>query len=109
MSEWKCRSGITLTEICGVYLLVADREAVRECTYVRRVNEIGAFIWEWLSEGRSVSDILSLLREEYDIPTDFDLYADVSRFLSSLSEGHYIQNTLKSQEKSSSTSDGGVS
>ena len=109
MGEWRCQSGVVLTKICDVYLLISDREAMKECAYVRQVNEIGAFIWERLSEGRSVSDILSLLREEYDIPTDFDLYADVSRFLSSLSEGHYIQNTLKSQEKSSSTSDGGVS
>jgi len=90
MGEWRCQSGVVLTKICDVYLLISDREAMKECAYVRQVNEIGAFIWERLSKGMSVSDILSFLRAEYDIPVEFNLEEDVDKFLCALSEGHYI-------------------
>ena len=109
MSEWKCRRGIVLTEVCGVHLLVADREAMKECRYVRRVNEAGAFIWERLAEGRSVGEIPALLREEYDIPDGCDLQADVGRFLGALREGHYIEDAAGSPGGGPGKEGGGVS
>ena len=90
MGEWECRSGIVLVKICDVYLLVADREAMKECAYVRQINEIGAFIWNKIKEGKREIEICSLIRKEYDVPADCNLKVDVNKFLSALSEGHYI-------------------
>ena len=90
MGEWVCRPGIVLAKICDVYLLVADREAMKECRYVRQINEIGASIWNQLKEGKSQKEICTFIRKEYDVPADCNLKEDVNKFLSALSEGHYI-------------------
>ena len=90
MSSWKVRSGVILVKIKGVYLLVADKEARRNCPYIREINEIGAFIWERLEEGKEPDDIGSQLRQEYDVPQEYDLEADINGFFSVLVKYRYL-------------------
>ena len=73
--------GITLAEVQGTYLLVADEEGRKHCPYVKEINEVSAFIWKKLEKHRSVKDICSLIRQEYDIPDSYDVEKDVNEFL----------------------------
>ena len=58
MSKWKTRPGVTLTEIHGVFLLAADREAREHCSYIRQINELGALIWECLAEEKDRDEMI---------------------------------------------------
>lgn len=86
----KLRPGVILIEIYNCYLLVADKEARKMCGYINEVDEVGAFIWKRLEEGKSHDDILSLLREEYEVPSGVNLDLDVRTFLKALENNHYI-------------------
>ena len=90
MNGWKIRPGIVLAEVQGVSFLAADREDCEYCPYVRRVNEIGAFIWKRLEEGNDRPGIIRRLREEYDIPEGYDIEADVNAFLEELKQERYM-------------------
>ena len=86
------RPGIVLTEIHGVYLLTADKEARKACAYIRELNGIGAFIWKRMEERKGISEIEDLLRQEYDIEENYDLRKDTEAFLQMLLDNHYILN-----------------
>lgn len=90
MAEGKLRSGVVLTEIKGVFLLVSDKEARKHCAYIRELNEIGAFICRRLVEGCRPAEIPALLRLEYDIPDDCDPGADTEAFLRELRDNGYL-------------------
>ena len=90
MSKWKTRPGVTLTEIHGVYLLAADREAREHCSYIRQINELGALIWECLAEEKDREEIIRRIRNEYEIPENFDLRPDIDAFIRKLAGNHYL-------------------
>lgn len=90
MSKLKIQPGVVLTEIHGVYLLVADREARKHCPYIRQINDLGAIVWEELQAGKSRDEMISRIGQEYEIPEGIDLGADVDHFVNSLKENHYI-------------------
>ncbi len=98
MTELIARPGIALVEIHGVSLLVADKEGRRTCPYVRQLNEIGAFIWKRIKEEKDCPEIVRSLRQEFDIPADCDLEADVEGFLQSLRESHYLVSEAEEHE-----------
>ena len=82
--------GVILTEIKGVYLLAADREARKHCAYTKQINEIGAFIWKCLEEKKDPDEIVLQLRKEFDVPVEYDVKSDVAAFLTVLENEHYI-------------------
>lgn len=90
MTGLRVRRGIALVEVFGICLLVADEEARKECPYLRQLNEIGAFIWRQLEEGKEADEIEFLLRDFYDVPESYDLEADLKGFMTSLHKDHYI-------------------
>ena len=90
MSKWKTRPGVTLTEIHGVYLLAADREAREHCSYIRQINELGALIWECLSEEKDREEIICRIRNEYEVPDAFDPGSDIDAFIRELVRNDYL-------------------
>ena len=98
MSKLKIQPGVVLTEIHGVYLLVADREARKYCPDIRQINDLGAMIWEEIRAGKSRDETVSRIRQEYEIPEYIDLGTDVDHFVNSLKENHYIICEAESHE-----------
>lgn len=90
MTGWKLRPGVVLVKIQGTHLLACDKEARKCCPYIRPVNELGAFIWKQLEDGKDRFGILSAIREEYDIPADRSVEKDTDAFIRQLMENHYI-------------------
>lgn len=90
MVDWRLREGIILTEIQGVYLLVANKKARKHCRFASRVNETGAFFWKLLSEGKLREEIIAAIRQEFEMPEETDPEEDFNLFLLSLQENHYI-------------------
>ena len=96
--KYVVRPGVVLVELYDVNLLIADKKARKYCTYIRGINEIGAFIWRLLDEKKGRSEILSELRREFDVPEGYDLEADVSAFLQDLEENNYLIKSLGKHE-----------
>lgn len=90
MSPYICRKGIVLTEIHGVYLLVSDEDGRKSCAYLREINELGAFIWRLLEKDLSEEEILTCIREAYDLPEEYDLLRDVRAFMKDLEDNNYL-------------------
>lgn len=84
------RPGIELVEIHEVYLLVADRQARKHCHYVRRINNVGASIWTALKSNTDLNEIERIIRNEYEIPEDYDLEADILNFVDILKQHQYV-------------------
>ncbi len=90
MNKMRVNSGIILLEIHGCYLLVADKEARKKCTFVRQISEIGAFVWRLLEEGKNIEEILDIVKEQYDVPESANLKKDIAKYLNLLIEQNYI-------------------
>lgn len=90
MDELGIRPGVVLTEIHGVHLLVADREARGHCPYIRRINGPGALVWEGILSGISREEVVCRIRQEYEVPEGTDPEADADCFVEVLKQDNYI-------------------
>lgn len=69
-----------LREIAGEYILVPVGKAALEFSSMISVNEIGALIWKCLEKGSSVSEIVNVILNEYEIDED-TAKKDVEEFI----------------------------
>ena len=76
-------------EIAGEHILIPNGELALRCNGLYAITELGAEIWEYLKEGKSVSDIKAVLLETYDVEEDV-LSADVDEFLQMLRKNNLI-------------------
>ena len=72
-------------EIAGDTILVPAGKTVYDSNGLFVLNEVAAFIWNYLAEAESEEQIVSLLLEEYDV-TKEEAEADVHAFLNKLKE-----------------------
>ena len=89
MISYTIRKGVLLTSICGEYLLVADRDARRNCPYVRRINETAAFLWKRLEDSASETDLIQALIDGYGI-SEYDAKSAVEGYLGQLDRNGYL-------------------
>ncbi|MBI4219104.1 MAG: PqqD family protein [Chloroflexi bacterium] len=84
---------ITLRLADGVLYQQLDGEAVllntRSGQYFG-LNEVGARIWDGVTAGKSMAEVLEQIRTEYDVPAE-RLFADILKFLESLEQSRLIR------------------
>jgi len=90
MENYKILPGIVLAEIHGVYVLIADKQGRKYCPYIRRINDVGAFIWKQLEKNKTTDEICELMAEEFEVPSVSELKSDINTFIESLKEYHYV-------------------
>lgn len=90
MIDWTIRKGIVLVEIHNNYLLCADREARKICTYIKPLNEIGALIWKCIEKQYSIEEIIIKINDEYELPDGYDVEKDINSFIKTLIDNHYL-------------------
>ena len=66
----KIKDGFVLREIAGSYIVVAVGDAVKSFNGVITLNQTGAFLWKYLSEGCDENALLKALLDEYDVQED---------------------------------------
>lgn len=88
--KYKVRADVHLVEICGTYLLISERTARKECSYVREISESAAFFWELLAEGRNFREIIEESLKYYEITDTEELYDDLEELVRVLRELQYI-------------------
>ena len=78
-------AGIVTRKTGNEYVLVPVTDNIADMDSVYTLNETGACIWELIDGKRKVSEIITMLTEEFDID-DESAARDVSDFLDSMKE-----------------------
>ncbi len=60
--RYNIRPGISHIKVCGVHLLVPNREASENCKEIMQLKLTGAITWELIENGRTIEDIYQLYR-----------------------------------------------
>ena len=60
--DYQIQPGIELVRICGVSLLVPDRDAMEHCSYIMRLSGFQTATWEMLTRGKSLDEIIRVHR-----------------------------------------------
>jgi hypothetical protein len=80
------RSASVVTRKTGnEYVLVPVTDNIADMDSVYTLNETGAWIWEQIDGTRTISDIIILLTDEFDIGQD-SATADVLDFLTKMND-----------------------
>ena len=66
-------------------LLVPIKDNVGDMSCIYNLNEVGAFIWEHLDGENTLSDLLSMVTDEFDVTTE-DAEIDLYDYISDLNE-----------------------
>ena len=86
----KVRPGVVLTHICGESVLVAAYEARRYCPYTTILNDTGDTIWKCLEDGKSLTEIIDYINEEFAVPKDTDLRKMITEYIELLHGNGYV-------------------
>lgn len=76
-------------EIAGENLLVPTGETSLTFNGLITLNEVGAFIWDKLSQAQSEEDVVEFILEEYDVDEE-TAKADTKEFLGKLKSAEII-------------------
>ena len=82
----KIKEGFILKEIAGSYVVVPVGDDLVDFSLMITINETGAFLWECLSADKTESELVSLLKAEYEGADEADMAADVAEFVALLKE-----------------------
>lgn len=81
----KLKSGFTIREIAGDYIVVPTGDNYLDFGAVVSLNESGAFLWNQLQEPKSADELAAALAAEYGIDASIAV-ADTADFVNLLKE-----------------------
>lgn len=84
-----------LTTVAGEHVVVPIVDSIAKLAKVVSINEMGAFIFRAMEQGKSTAQITDEINGEYDVPADFDLAEHVAQFTSQMvARGFFTQNAI---------------
>ncbi len=81
----KIKKGFILRKVAGKYVVVAIGSASRSLNGIIKLNDTGAFCWDYLLQGIPEKDLVNKLVSEYDVTME-QAEQDVKAFLDTLRE-----------------------
>ncbi|MCD8155638.1 MAG: PqqD family protein [Clostridiales bacterium] len=86
----KTRDGFILRKVAGKNVVVAIGPASKKLNGMIRLNETGAFCWDFLLKGTSEEELLEALLSEYSVSKD-QAEEDLKGFLDTLREAGCLE------------------
>lgn len=86
----KIKMNLVHRTIADEHILVPTGESALTYNGVFVLTEIGAIIWDMLVQGKEKEDIISALKDEYDVE-EATLLADYNEFIEKLKESELIE------------------
>lgn len=86
----KIKDGFLLREVAGNYVVIAVGEDAVNFNSIITVNEIGAYIWNKINEGKNEEAIADDIIGEYSIDRNTAL-KDIGEFINQLREAEIIE------------------
>jgi hypothetical protein len=77
-------------QIEGELILVPIRRGVGDLTSLYTLNAVGAVLWDYLIESRTVTEMVARVCDEFDVATD-QAHSDIQEFIQSLVEEKLVQ------------------
>lgn len=87
----KIKKGFILKEIAGSYVVVPIGDDMVDFSLMVTTNETGAFLWNCLSEDKTIPELVDALKSEYEGASDEELSADVEEFVALLKENKIVE------------------
>lgn len=88
----KIKSDFVVRKIADSYMAIPVCSRTMDVSGVIALNETGAFLWQLLEEDFSQDELISRLREEFDVSRETAEH-DVSAFLNQLTERGWMDGT----------------
>ena len=83
--KYKRNENFVYRKIENETILVPIKNNVGDMSCIYNLNAVGAFIWDHLDGEKTLSDILNLITDEFDV-SDQDAEIDVCDYISDLKE-----------------------
>ena len=83
--RYKRDENFVYRKIVNETILVPIKDNVGDMSCIYNLNEVGAFIWEQLDGEKTLSDILSMVTDEFDVTAE-DAEIDLHDYISDLDE-----------------------
>lgn len=78
-------------QIEGELIIVPIRRGVGDLNSLYTLNPVGSVLWEFMTEGHTLAEMVGRVCEEFDVTTT-EAQADIEGFLSSLVEEKLVQS-----------------
>lgn len=88
----KAKSGFVLREIGQTYIIVPIGAEAQKFNGIIKLNKTGKFLWEAISEGIEVEQLVANMLNEYDISEDV-VRADVNSFIEKATKARLAEIT----------------
>lgn len=85
----KIKESFVLREVAGNYVVIATGNAALDFSNVITINELGAFIWKKIEEGKNQEEIVQDILSEYSIDKE-TAANDCKAFIEQLKEINII-------------------
>ena len=85
-----------LREIAGEYILVPTGENTQEFNGMITISETAKFIWENLEKADSLEELVSLVREEYEVD-EKTAFEDTAQMIHELLQYGFIECTKENK------------
>ena len=86
----KIKSGFVVRPVAGQHMVVALGEASKNFNGIIKLNESARLIWDMLSVGAELEEIIDRLEQEYDVERAV-LASDCEAFVRSLEENGILE------------------
>lgn len=85
----RIKNGFVLREVAGQAMVIATGEASKDFHGMIKLNVTGKVIWEALQEGVSEEDIVSRLKEQFEVEEEKAIQ-DVRAFVNQMKEMGFL-------------------
>lgn len=85
----KLKDGFMLKKILDDYIVVPTGDNIVDFAVAVSLNESGAFLWEQLSNERTIFELADALAAEYDVSSE-DVIGDVAEFAELLKTHNFL-------------------
>ena len=86
----KIKEGFVLKELAGSSMVVPLGSQVVNFSSIIKLSESGAFLWQLLSEDKTIDELTDAMLSEYDVDED-RAKADIEKFIKKLEEADLIE------------------
>lgn len=86
----KIKDGFLLREVAGNYIVIAVGEDSENFNNIITINELGAFIWNRINEGKGIEEIADDITGEYSVEREVAVN-DINDFVNQLAEVNVIE------------------
>ncbi|MCD8021180.1 MAG: PqqD family protein [Clostridiales bacterium] len=89
----KIKEGFVIRKVAGKYVVVATGQTSREFHGMVKLNETGKIIWEGISDGKTVEEIVDTLAEKFGAQSEDDrvvIMDDVQAMIQEMSDAGFL-------------------